>query len=84
MAFFSIFAGVSLTLAATIGFLRENFEDILPYFLHKDETEEPSLTFQGTLILAGVFYAAMGFFMWTQIRRRFPKNLLPREYSKDI
>lgn len=49
-------------------------------FLDLKSTE--TTTSAGTLMFfSGLLYSLTGFWMWTQVRRRFPKILLPDEYK---
>ena len=41
----------------------------------------PADNFEIVFLIAGLLYFFMGLWMWLQIRRRFPKKLLPDEYQ---
>lgn len=83
LPFVIIGLGLILTLTATISFLREYYELAVPYFPASGADDEPSKFSGAAPIVFGLLYSATGCYMWSQTRRRFPKELLPKDYSTD-
>lgn len=81
MAFVIIIAGLVLSVLSLFKYVQEKYKIVIPYLpLESELASNPQETYI-IPVMFGIFYSAMGVYLWLQIRRRFPKKLLPEDYS---